>query len=259
MSSMPCAALPRGFGYVPPDCALPTLRQPATDRVGPVRDEVSFASLCPAAAVQGDRGTCVAHAAVAAFHVLDRRAGRRGPLDSAFALYHAVRRARGLVGEDPGCSLAELLDAARREDLYDTGAWPNEPAFFHAPPLDARPRTPPRRLVSYEALPLDAALLQWTLAAGIPVLAGLKTFEGWLDASTRRSGHVVPPVRGEDYRGGHAVLLTGYSRSARVYRFLNSWGPEFGARGHGTLAFAYVHDPMLCLELQAVRALRTWP
>ncbi|MBP9680511.1 MAG: C1 family peptidase [Bacteriovorax sp.] len=40
--------------------------------------------------------------------------------------------------------------------------------------------------------------------------------------------------------GGHAVILTGYDLSKRVFYFKNSWGEEWGDKGYGTVPFETV-------------------
>lgn len=40
--------------------------------------------------------------------------------------------------------------------------------------------------------------------------------------------------------GGHVVLLVGYDASTQRFIFRNSWGPEWGSNGYGTLPVEYV-------------------
>lgn len=218
---------------------------------------MSLRPFCPLAADQGDLGSCVAHAVVAALHVLDARAGRMGrSLDSALGLYHATRALRGTPDADDGSTIEESLRAAQCADLWSVTAWPNDPACFAEPLPGGTPRWPHRRVVNYGALAQDPVTLRWTLACGVPVVVGLKVFASFRDEAAWRTGRVRMPNPGEPYVGGHAVLLDGYSMSRGVYGFLNSYGTGYGDEGFGEIDANYVHDPWLCTEIQAVRALR---
>lgn len=70
-----------------------------------------------------------------------------------------------------------------------------------------------------------------------PVVAGV-SWHGYftdLDGRMRFDGPEV---------GGHSITFTGYDRTTRRFKFQNSWGTEFGARG-----FGYVTEADLSREL----------
>jgi len=45
---------------------------------------------------------------------------------------------------------------------------------------------------------------------------------------------------GDEYCGGHVIVLTGYDLDARTFRFKNSWGSGWGDSGYGTIGFDYI-------------------
>lgn len=56
---------------------------------------------------------------------------------------------------------------------------------------------------------------------------------------------------------GHVVLLVGYDKTARVFTFRNSWGPDWGNKGYGTLPEEYVNKH--CESCSSLPYLPTYP
>ncbi|MDP2305585.1 MAG: C1 family peptidase [Pseudomonadota bacterium] len=49
--------------------------------------------------------------------------------------------------------------------------------------------------------------------------------------------------------GGHAVLVVGYDDASETVTILNSWGPDFGDKGYGTLPYAFFGEHQdVCLQ-----------
>ena len=67
-----------------------------------------------------------------------------------------------------------------------------------------------------------------------PVLSSFEITEGWFDA---QGGMIPVPVSEDEFVAAHSVLLVGYDDSMRHFRFMNSWGPEWGGQGFGYLPY----------------------
>jgi hypothetical protein len=65
----------------------------------------------------------------------------------------------------------------------------------------------------------------------------VEAFESWRNAPR---GRIPVPAPDDPSIGLHAVLLTGYKDSGATISFINSWGPNWGDRGYGTLSFEYL-------------------
>jgi C1A family cysteine protease len=48
------------------------------------------------------------------------------------------------------------------------------------------------------------------------------------------------PDPGGVFEGGHAVLVVGYDDKKKRFRFQNSWGTDWGARGFGYFTYDYM-------------------
>ena len=65
------------------------------------------------------------------------------------------------------------------------------------------------------------------LSSGCPVIFGTKVDKSYLDTT---DNIVMPPS--ENYIGGHAEIITGYSASKRAFEIRNSWGESWGLAGY---------------------------
>jgi hypothetical protein len=75
------------------------------------------------------------------------------------------------------------------------------------------------------------------LAAGHPVACGLR----WPKVAGHELLDVPPP---EDVYDGHSIVFTGYEdtpgqHGGGVFLFRNSWGENWGTKGHGKISYAY--------------------
>lgn len=69
----------------------------------------------------------------------------------------------------------------------------------------------------------------------LPV-AAFEITNQWFDAP---GGVIRMPNEDDEIIGSHAVAIVGFDLSRRCFRFVNSWGEEWGAKGFGYLPFAY--------------------
>lgn len=212
--------------------------------------EVRLAGV-PAVYDQGSVGSCTAQALAAAVEILHARLGYAPERPDRVALYRRERDAIGLADEDSGAILADGLAALRcgyEPEREHPAAW--GPAWLQPAPF--RDEDIPR-LVSNEPLAVDVATACWELAGGHPVVVGLAVTAAW----QMLAGDTLPPPAGESI-GGHAVVLTGYRRTAEAsveFRVHNSWGAGWGDNGEAWLPAAWLAIPW-CGELHVARAVR---
>ncbi len=57
----------------------------------------------------------------------------------------------------------------------------------------------------------------------------------------------IVPFPKNPYRplGGHAVCLVGYSDKTQMFKFKNSWGPNWGENGYGYISYDYARNFLL--------------
>jgi C1A family cysteine protease len=70
--------------------------------------------------------------------------------------------------------------------------------------------------------------------------AAIVTFECFESAKTAPEGHITPPDPTEKKLGEHAVALYDHSPEEQRFYFRNSWGQNWGLRGHGSLSYDFI-------------------
>lgn len=88
------------------------------------------------------------------------------------------------------------------------------------------------------------SVVQEMATNGRPVVVGLPVNRNGWNAST---GHCVhnEALRRECNQnpkvcGRHSVLLIGYDQEKKIFKFKNSWGHDWGKKGHGTIPFEVI-------------------
>ncbi|MBQ8107676.1 MAG: InlB B-repeat-containing protein, partial [Ruminococcus sp.] len=57
------------------------------------------------------------------------------------------------------------------------------------------------------------------------------------------SSNMVYDVKSGEYRGRHALCLIGYDDSLQAFKFINSWGTDWGLNGYGYISYSLFEDP----------------
>lgn len=175
-------------------------------RTGPVLD-------------QGPSPRCVAYASAAMKTFQERRDRRRTLSFDPIAFYDWCK------GRD-GNSDAGTYGRTACDVLRDRGY-----------PL-LHPRPTPRDAPEHFAIGGYARIatipeLEQAIALNGPVLLGLLWDASWF----RPDGARLDTPNDPRIAGGHEICLIGYDRVREVARFVNSWGPAWGDRGHGEITY----------------------
>ena len=208
---------------------------------------------------QARRGTCVAHAALAAYeHFLKKN--DHGALDlSEQFLYWACKEHDGSPNAE-GTWLRVAFDRLYQDGVCLEGTWP-----YQADPIPSNEgQGPPLagavlaamdyRLASFVTLAARAvADITQVLASGRCVPFSVPVYNTLMkNPQAMKTGKIPNPVPGEWPVGGHAMCFVGYADQLGTPglgggRFIlkNSWDGYFGyasayGPGYGTIPYAYI-------------------
>ena len=244
--------LDRNFGWIPDlpdhrDHALPTVSAP------PPEDKIDLSPMCPPVLDQKNLGSCTAFMTLACARFTAMEKGVEAKRLSELYQYYNSRVLQGTVKQDSGASIRNAFKAlARWGSCLDT-TWPYQVAKFkQTPPNKAFEEGAKRALkpVNYMRIGQTAADIQGQIAAKNPVGIGFTCYDNLTEAG--KTG-IVPMPEGSVI-GGHAILLVGYDREKRLYKFLNSWGRNWGDKGFGYIPFDYVHNPKLASDFWILKS-----
>ena len=211
----------------------------------------------PAAFDQDELGACTANAISMAIWFLMMKQGIPAWLASRLFIYWNERFLEGTWQTDSGASLRDGMKTICADGVLPETEYPYDITMFaNRPPQLAYAIAQAHQVLMYQRVN-DLEQCKGCIAQGYPFLFGVKVFDSFAEAATRRSGDVPMPKRGwwsgEKTLGGHAILCTGYDDLTQRFNLLNSYGRGWGKNGTGTIPYAYMADPELCFDRWTIR------
>jgi hypothetical protein len=240
--------------------AMKAALAPAATALGNTPD-VFFTNM-PPIRDQANRGTCVAHAAVAAFehYLIVQGQGLPNTIDLSEQFLYWNCKAHDGDPNGEGTFLAFAMPLLFSDGCCLETIWPYNPNPIVGnegqgpPPPQAQPDAATRKAPSAQQLGATSVQdVKDALAAGYCVAVSVAVFdESWLTDEIRSTGNVVMPTPGEVSNEGHAVCLVGYEDldgepELGGGRFIvrNSWDSYWGVNcefgvGYGTMPYSYL-------------------
>lgn len=229
------------YGYIPdlPDHRDRTMQVVAPKKLPATHELADNAAFEFPIYDQGNLGSCTANAIGAAFEYELRRQHLGDFTPSRLAIYYGERSIEGTIMSDAGAMIRDGMKVIAHDGAASESLWPYEiNRFTQMPPQEYFTNAALRQAVSYERVDQTEDAIKRALVAGYPVIFGFSVFESFESAEVARSGTVPMPKKNEQMLGGHAVLMTGYTKT-RV-RVRNSWGDVWGHHGLFTMPWDYV-------------------
>ena len=203
---------------------------------------------------QGSQGSCLAHAVTSIFeYVLKRNAQQESDLSEAFLYYNA----RALDGngdvsaqEDSGARFKPAMDSLVQFGIALEKYCPyNEGDFSTKPSESAYADAATRKLkVAMNVCPRIEDIKS-ALVDGFPVAVSFSLYDSFFKAN---DGYIPIPTEAEIQKGienmhsHHAMVITGFIDSMRMFVLRNSWGTDWGVQGYCFVPYQYVEDERLC-------------
>ena len=208
---------------------------------------------------QAQRGTCVAHACIAAMEHF-YKTQRAQSLDFSEQFLFCLSKQHDGYPQSDGTFVRVAMPLLFTDGCCLEQTWPYNPVPTPAnigqcpPPAGAADEAARFRIPGPNALdPKSVAGIKAELVRGRCVAIAVPFYDSvWLADEIRRSGDIGLPVPGDTADGGHAVCLVGYEDlldepEIGGGRFIvrNSWNGQWGTAcpygvGYGTIPYAYV-------------------
>lgn len=202
---------------------------------------------------QSNLGSCVAHAV---HRVLVNFLISRGKLSldlantpkgtpSRLQTYYNARYLLGTTKYDSGCYIRDAVKSLAKWGVTNETIWTgtNNPydikRFTESPPWYTRLFNF-AKVKNYNRLLLDVELIKSAIFNNNLVAIGFDVYSGV--ENSEKDGIIRFPESNEDYQGGHAVALTGWDDSRKMFEFANSWSSDWGDSGYGWLEYKYITE-----------------
>lgn len=215
-------------------------------------DRVSLAGRMPAVLDQGQEGSCVENAVLAAFGFI-----HPGFMGSRQFVYYGAREIEGTIASDAGSEIRDAVKVLAGQGAPPEDLWPYDAAHFSRQPTpEVYAAAAAHKVVTYSRLETEDDMRS-CLAVGFPFVIGAVLFEAFESAEVARTGLVPLPDYDTPILGGHAFAVIGYDEHSpigRAFECQNSWSADWGLRGRFWIPMAYLTHPDLAADAWTLRA-----
>jgi hypothetical protein len=217
------------------DNAYQSIPLATTPLFGDLPDSVDLADWFPTPGNQKQQASCVGWATSYLKAYQENR--ERSVKDYAFSpayIYNQIKTSTDCRG---GSSYVEALGLIRRDGDALLSDFPYDPGSCSARP-DAGTVAKARQFAIAEWRRVnvqDSMEIKSQLASGFPVLIGMMVDDAFM-ALNRNSA--VYPGSNTAIRGGHAMVVIGYSEKLQAFKVINSWGEHWGEDGYGWITYS---------------------
>ena len=178
---------------------------------------------------------------------------------SPLFVYYEERAAEGSIKSDAGANIRTGIKVLNKIGAAQEAKWPYNDGptkFMRKPTKTVVKDAGKRKLTTYLRCASRLQVMS-ALASLKPVVIGFSCYASLESAAVDKTGVVPMPKPTERMIGGHAICLTGFDQSTKLFEFKNSWGTSWGDNGYGYLPFDYLDDRNLsddfwCLQNETV-------
>ncbi len=243
---------PRDHIYEPPKAALADTRPDLDLNPGdwPVWD-------------QRDLPSCTAQALAGGMSLLLRNHPKPGDHTthdwepSRMFLYYNERAEEGTQAQRRPAHLRDAVKSVKQTGICPDALWPYDVnQYATKPPEGAYDAAKPHREIAYRRLKPHVEHMKACLKEKHPFTIGFRLFQSLATPKIKATGDIPAPTEQQLKslpNNGHCVLVIGYDDAQQHWLIRNSYGPDWGKGGYGTLPYRYVTTPKLCADMWTVR------
>lgn len=205
---------------------------------------VNLEPQCPSIYDQEVLGSCVTNAGGALAQFLMKKLGRKDFIPSRLAMYYWCRLSDRTVNHDSGTSLTTGMKVMARYGCPRESTWKYDVKKFRlAPGPNTTKEGRNHRLKPGLAVKQDLTVMKSVLAEGFPFIFGFSVYKSFSEGNWDKTTGMMPlPKSGEELYGGHAVMAVGYDDVKNAFKIRNSWGSNWGQKGHFWMPYSYITD-----------------
>jgi C1A family cysteine protease len=214
---------------------------------------VDLRHLCSPVENQRALGSCTGNALAGALEFLEKRDKIPFINLSRLFIYYNERVIEHSTRSDSGAMIRDGIKTLKKQGVCSEKKWPYLISKFAVKPSPAcYKEAKDHQITSYHRL-TTVNDMRACLAEGFPFVFGFTVYESFESQEVARTGVVSMPASRERAIGGHAVLAVGYDDTKRRLLVRNSWGSDWGMKGHFTLPYEYVADRDLSDDFWTIR------
>jgi len=98
--------------------------------------------------------------------------------------------------------------------------------------------------------------MKQSIIDGLPFVFGISIYESFESINVKNTGYVpMPDTSNEKLLGGHAVMAVMFDDDKKVVGCRNSWGSDWGDKGHFYLPYDYILNSDLASDFWIITSL----
>lgn len=195
---------------------------------------------------QGKIGSCTANALTSIFEY-DKPLFR----GSRLFLYYNERKYINETHKDEGAYLSDGIMALKSYGICEEKYFPYIISNVFKEPSKEAYENGKRHYVleGFEISNNIKEIKKW-LIKNEPIAIGIAIYTNFMNSKT---GIIEIPKKGDEYIGGHAVIICGFDEKNKRFILRNSWGIYWGDKGYFYLPYEYINNNELCGDLWIIR------
>lgn len=188
---------------------------------------------------QGDEGTCVGFAVVDGMKEYQEKAQWKYTIQlSVRYVYAGAQKIDGYPDNEDGTDIRSAMKVLNKKGVPPQSCWPYKPHQTDTPCAKADTLAKPYRIDKYVRLKSEEEMRESVYVNG-PFVAGVEVYDlAW--GMVGKDGVIQMPAKNDVPAGGHAICIVGYDDKKKRFKFKNSWGKDWGAKGYGYLPYEYM-------------------
>ena len=210
---------------------------------------------------QEDIGSCVSNSACACYRYEHAQVTGDFKFDpSRLFEYYNARKLQGWENEDSGAYIRDGFKAMNKWGLANESKWPYVTRdFAKNPPADVYNDGLNNVTVKYAAVEQKESTIKQTLLSGAAVSFGFNVYSSFMYGSWQYQSPAIMPIpkKSEEFLGGHAVTIIGFSDSKKAFLIQNSWGTDWGNNGKFWMPYSFVLNTSECDDFWAIETIKT--
>lgn len=204
---------------------------------------------------QGQLGSCVGFSSTYGVGWLRRHdRDKLSTVYSPLQLYYDARVRDGMewAKVDSGAYIRDAMDSLRDAGVAPESSWKYLPKKFSTKPTASVYKAAAHWKLGAHWRCETIEDMMRAISAGFALVGGITCYASIDSDEVSRTGRLPMPARNEEVVGGHALYFDRYNQSDRLFRFLNSWGEDWGDGGYGYIPFDYLANRELADDFWAM-------
>jgi C1A family cysteine protease len=151
-------------------------------------------------------------------------------------IYNMTRQMENTLDFDAGALIKDAIKLASTQGVVTEKVWPYKAGELSKKPPEGIDKEPHFFIKGYARLKSADELKKALIAYG-PAIIGVTVYQSFM---AENDGHIKMPAPTDTIIGGHAICIVGYNDSNQKFKFINSWGRNWGDKGYGYIPSEYV-------------------